>query len=721
MPLENGTLLANRYRIERILGQGGMGAVYLATDENLGTHVAVKENLNVSPESERQFKREATLLATLRHNHLPRVTNHFVTEGQQYLVMDFVEGEDLKERLNREGRQAEADVKRWGEQICDALHYLHSRTPPVIHRDIKPGNIKLTSYGDAMLVDFGIAKASSSESKTTTSAAAFTPGYAPPEQYGMGRSDPRTDQYALAATLYTLLTGQTPPDSMERLLGNAQLTPPEQLIAGLSPDFSAAIRRALELRPENRFETIAQFREAMLGRAPLSAERTRIVPVSEATIAATPKVEAPPTPPPPAARPGWFIPAAIGAVALFVLGGGALAFTLMNNSTPTPATSQAPTQAIAANTETVSTEVPASPTPEPTVAPTETTAPSTPTEEPPTATVEPSPIPPTQGPPVGGGGRIAFISNRDGQFYQVYTMNPDGSDVQQLTFDELNKWSPTWELGRLGPLPGTHLAWSPDGSQLIYTAEVSPGGPTDLWLINADGSNPLNLTAPDRAGRTNENDYHPTWCNDGTNDVVVFTSIRNNSPQIFTFTLANRTARNYSTSRANPLEFNPMLFADCRRMLVLTTQNGRPELWRIFPSRGAQALMWDVFPEFPGANRENSYRVFLSEIAQGNNILDAALSPDGFYVAYTRESASARTIVLATVEDSQLLMKFQILAESRSDTNPQWSPDGKYLVFVSKRDGGNQQIFRMTETGNEETNLSLNAFTELSPVWQPAP
>lgn len=718
MPLENGIILANRYRIERILGQGGMGAVYLATDENLGTHVAVKENLNVSPESERQFKREATLLATLRHNHLPRVTNHFVTEGQQYLVMDFVEGEDLKERLNREGRQSEAEVKRWGEQICDALGYLHTRTPPVIHRDIKPGNIKLTSYGDAMLVDFGIAKASSSESKTTTSAAAFTPGYAPPEQYGMGRSDPRTDQYALAATLYTLLTGQTPPDSMERLLGNAQLTPPEQLIAGLNSNFAAAIRRALELRPENRFETITQFREAMLGRAPMSSEPTRIVPVSEATIAAPPKVEAPFTPPP-AARPGWLIPAAIGAVALFILGGSALAFTLMNNGTlGTP--TQPATGVVSIATEPVATEVPASPTPAPTVAPTETAAPPTPTEAP-TATLEPSPTVPANLPQVGGGGRIAFISNRDGQTYQIYTMNPDGSDVQQVTADPLNKWSPSWELGRLGPLPGTHLAWSPDGSQLIYTAEVSPGGPTDLWLVNVDGTNPVNLTAPDRAGRTNENDYHPTWCNDGANDVILFTSIRNNSPQIFVFTLADRTARNYSTSRSNPLEFNPMVFSDCRRMLILSTQNGRPELWRIFPSNNAKALMWLTFPEFPGANRENSYRVFLSEIAQGNNILDAALSPDNFYVAYTRDASAGRTIWLATVEDSQLLMKFQVLADSRSDTNPQWSPDGRYLVFVSKRDGGNQQIFRMTAAGNEETNLSLNAFTELSPVWQPTP
>ncbi|HRE29605.1 MAG TPA: serine/threonine-protein kinase, partial [Anaerolineales bacterium] len=180
MSLEAGTLLGGRYRIERILGQGGMGAVYLAVDENLGTAVAVKENLNASPESERLFKREATLLATLRHPNLPRVTDHFILSGQQYLVMDFVEGQDLRERLATTGVVPVADVIRWGAQICDALSYLHGRTPPVVHRDIKPGNIRLAPGDQAILVDFGIAKAAGSDSKTTTAAIALTPGYAPP-------------------------------------------------------------------------------------------------------------------------------------------------------------------------------------------------------------------------------------------------------------------------------------------------------------------------------------------------------------------------------------------------------------------------------------------------------------------------------------------------------------------------------------------------------------
>jgi Tol biopolymer transport system component len=746
MPLQNGSLLANRYRIERILGQGGMGAVYLATDESLGVHVAVQENLNVSPESERQFRREATLLAGLRHPNLPRVTDHFVLGSQQYLVMDFVEGEDLKERLSRAAPLPEADVQRWGGQICDALIYLHGLNPPVVHRDIKPGNIKLDAQGNAMLVDFGIAKAASSGQKTTTGAAAFTPGYAPPEQYGMGRTDPRTDQFALAATLYTLLTGHTPPDSMERLLGNTTLTPPEQLRPGLSPAMAAALTRALELKPENRFESVARFRDVIVGRAPINQPTRRMEPAAtvarpeaggtstlkaEAAATALAATSAGATAPAAPARPVWLMPAAIGAVVVFLIGVIAVAYVLLGGPAAPAATSPAPPSAT--SLAAVVTDTAPAPTPtetaEPptaTTAPTETSPPAptdTPTPAPPSATPAPPTSAPTQ---VGGGGRIAFISNRDGQHFQVYTMNPDGSDVRQVTTDPTDKWSSAWQLGRLGPFAGsTFLAWSPDGRQLLYSAEIAAGGPIDLFVINADGSNPVNITAPTQSGRPNENDFQPTWCADGT---IAFTSLRNNSPQAFIIeSLDNRTARNYSTSRANPLEYNPLFFSDCRRMLVISTQNGAGELWRVFPSRQAQAQMWATFPAFPGANNENSYRIFLSELPQNNVILDADLSPDDQFFVYTRQSPGTvgNSIILGTVANSPLEIKFQQLTEARSDTSPQWSPDGRYLTFVSKRDGSRSQVFRMTAGGTEETNLSAlaggGAAIELSPAWGPAP
>src|SRR5512146_3169389 len=136
MTLEQGTLLNARYRIVDILGQGGMGSVYRAIDENLGMEVAVKENLFTTEEYARQFRREAIILASLRHPNLPRVTDHFVIEGQgQYLVMDFIEGQDLRELIFRKGALPEEEVIRIGEAICDALAYLHSRNPAIVHRD----------------------------------------------------------------------------------------------------------------------------------------------------------------------------------------------------------------------------------------------------------------------------------------------------------------------------------------------------------------------------------------------------------------------------------------------------------------------------------------------------------------------------------------------------------------------------------------------------------
>jgi serine/threonine protein kinase len=137
MSLRPGTLLVNRYRVEAILGQGGMGAVYRAIDANLGVTVAVKENLFTTEEFARQFVREAGILASLRHSGLPRVTDHFVIEGEgQYLVMDFVAGEDLRERLERSGPVSEEDGLPWFLDICDALAYLHTRVPPILHRDV---------------------------------------------------------------------------------------------------------------------------------------------------------------------------------------------------------------------------------------------------------------------------------------------------------------------------------------------------------------------------------------------------------------------------------------------------------------------------------------------------------------------------------------------------------------------------------------------------------
>jgi len=266
MPLITGQILNNRYRIVKLLGQGGFGAVYRAWDVNLSRPCAVKENMDASPEAQVQFGREATILANLIHPNLARVTDYFFLPGQgQYLVMDYVEGEDLQAMLERTRTSIpEAQALDWIGQVCDALSYMHAQNPPIIHRDIKPANIKITPESKAVLVDFGIAKIYDPNLKTTLGARAVTPGYSSPEQYGQGKTDPRSDIYSLGATLYTLVTGQAPPESVEILMRDSgPVTPAAQINPRISPSVSAAIAKAMDTDRTRRFTSGQAFKSAL--------------------------------------------------------------------------------------------------------------------------------------------------------------------------------------------------------------------------------------------------------------------------------------------------------------------------------------------------------------------------------------------------------------------------------------------------------------------------
>jgi len=266
MPLLPGQILNNRYRIVNLLGQGGFGAIYRAWDLNLNRHCALKENLDASRDAEQQFGREASILANLVHPNLVRVTDYFFIKGQgQYLVMDFVEGEDLQEKINRVGNGLPHEqVISWMVQICDALIFLHSQKPPIIHRDIKPANIKITPQGRAVLVDFGIAKIYDPQLRTTMGARAVTPGYSPPEQYGQGHTDPSSDVYALGATLYAALTGQEPPDSVDIVSGNA---PPPTSVHLLNPmvpvQIGNVIQKAMVPQRTNRLASVQSLKQGL--------------------------------------------------------------------------------------------------------------------------------------------------------------------------------------------------------------------------------------------------------------------------------------------------------------------------------------------------------------------------------------------------------------------------------------------------------------------------
>jgi len=207
--LTPGTLLQTRYRVVRQLGRGGMGAVYEAVDERLAITVALKETLSSELCMRKQFEREARLLASMEHPALPRVTDHFVDGNRAFLVMQFIAGVDLAKIIaNQPGPFPRDQVVAWADQLLDALIYLHSRDRQVIHRDIKPHNLKLAASGQIALLDFGLARAQPADQSLTASRQVFgyTKHYAPLEQIQDLRTDPRSDIYALGASLYHLLT-----------------------------------------------------------------------------------------------------------------------------------------------------------------------------------------------------------------------------------------------------------------------------------------------------------------------------------------------------------------------------------------------------------------------------------------------------------------------------------------------------------------------------------
>lgn len=270
--LEPETILQDRYRIVGQLGQGGMGAVYEAIDQRLDATVALKETLFTEDRLRRQFEREARLLARLHHAALPRVSDHFTERGGEFLVMQYIPGDDLNGIMaQRREPFPQEQVAVWADQLLDALDYLHTQDPQIVHRDIKPQNLKLTGRGQIVLLDFGLAKGQVLEfSQVTASASIFgyTPNYAPLEQVqGLG-TDPRSDLYALAATLYHLVTGSKPPDALTRAAAivNGQtdpLQPANQVNPAVTPAFAEVLRRGMAQNRDQRYANAAEMRKAL--------------------------------------------------------------------------------------------------------------------------------------------------------------------------------------------------------------------------------------------------------------------------------------------------------------------------------------------------------------------------------------------------------------------------------------------------------------------------
>jgi serine/threonine-protein kinase len=270
--LDPASVLNSRYEIVRRIGGGGMGAVYLAKDRNLGDAPrAVKEMVeaHLDPTQHEKaigdFKRESLLLTSLEHPSIPTIYDYFYDEplGRFYLVMKFISGGDLASRLRTApgGRIDEKTVADWGMQTADVLEYLHSRPKPIIYRDLKPANLMIDgNSGRVMLIDFGIARWVKREEKGVT--AVGTMGYAPPELFG-GRVEPRSDVYSLGATLFHLLTGADPQDN-PLLIFDFQKNPrPRQISPSISSEMEQILMRSVEYKPEDRFHSAGAMRDAL--------------------------------------------------------------------------------------------------------------------------------------------------------------------------------------------------------------------------------------------------------------------------------------------------------------------------------------------------------------------------------------------------------------------------------------------------------------------------
>ena len=291
--LQSGTLLDKRYEIKCLIKSGGMGAVYEALDHRFDKiRCAVKEMIGTSTKPDdleymkESFRKEANILRDLRHVNLPVVIDYFIEAGRYYIVMDYVEGKDLETIMRSYRRVPENLVIEWSKQILDALYYLHSQSPPLIYRDMKPGNVMLrTSDNRILLVDFGIARAVVRDSENIMTVIG-TPAYAPDELF-QGKPEERSDLYSLGATMHCLLTGVVP-------VAPFSFKPVRELNSDVSEELEAIVMKALSMKVEGRYRNAKEMKEALL-KLPEYEETEMTIPlmISEGTSFSLTQTEKP--------------------------------------------------------------------------------------------------------------------------------------------------------------------------------------------------------------------------------------------------------------------------------------------------------------------------------------------------------------------------------------------------------------------------------------------
>lgn len=652
MPLQPGFLLNQRYRIDEIIAQGGMGAIYAAYDQTLNLRVAIKENFLPGEEHVRQFYLEANILATLRHPNLPRVTDHFTVPGSgQYLVMDYIEGTDLRQWMKTKGKLEEIEVLKIGVEICNALIYLHSRQPPILHRDIKPGNIRVTPKGRVLLVDFGLAKRSAHGEKTTTGAQALTPGYAPPEQYGQG-TDPRSDIYALGATLYAGLTGVTPEDGLARAMGSVELTPIIHHNPHISPMTARVIEKAMAVFPNERYPSAQVFQLELKKALEMASRREETAVRSPPPDQDAPAKKLPSPSPKPLIKKARLPLSLVGILAF----GLTLAGVFTINPPVTPLLTREPTPTTVERTVNDQNSV-ARVTTSPIPAHASTNTPALVLG----STLHPTPTPEEQT-------ELAFVSDRTG-IPQIWIIRPDGDGLRQITHLPEGACQPDWH---------------PQRNRLVFISPCRDSSDehqgAGLFMINADGTGLTPL--PTLPG----GDFDPAWSPDG--QTIAFSSIRNGRPNIYLIHLPDFTLQQLS-SPVNS-ERHPAWSPDGKFLAYETTRSGFRQVWVMqsdgknasaftdnrgaFPAwtpdglqlaflRGTSALFVAVKP----FNKPVSEEAPLTEPIV--NLFNPVFSPNGFWLALDRIVEENRDLYLFNLERQEWV---RLTDDPAADFDPTW-------------------------------------------------